>query len=143
MIKVKSMKLICKFSSTLLGSLMLALGLLPQAFAQSDFVESGFLEDYSILTPDPDRPSVRIYMAPGSNFADFDKVLFADFVFYLHPQSEYQGISARKINEVTSEFEKYVRENIETRRELVTEVVPGDKVLVFRIAISNVYAKRN
>ena len=115
---------------------------LSTALAQSDFVESGFLDDYSILQPDPERPSVRMYVKPGVNFSDYDKVLIADIVLFLHPESEYQGISARKMNEVTGEFANYVREKVKPRREVVTEIAPGDNVVVFRMAISNVYAKR-
>ena len=112
------------------------------AVAQSDFVESGFLDDYARLQSDPYRPAVKMYIEPGVNFGEYDKVMIADIVLFLHPDSDYQGISARKMNEVTGEFAGYLRENLRTRREVVTDIAPGDKVIVFRAAISNVYAKR-
>ncbi|NIP22716.1 MAG: DUF3313 domain-containing protein [Phycisphaerae bacterium] len=127
----------------LLAITLLLLQPVGSVFAQSsDYVESGFLQDYSILEPDPERPAVRMHVLPGINFGDYDKVLIADIVLFLHPESEYQGISARKISEVTSEFQNYVLDSIKARRELVTEIEPGDKVIVFRAAITNVYAKR-
>ena len=116
--------------------------LLNVALAQSDYVEPGFLSDYSRLSAGPERPNVRLYIAPGANLYEYDKVFLMDVVLFLHPQSEYQGISFKKIAAVTDEFESHVRKNMVTRRELVDEVVVGEKTIILRLAISNVYAKR-
>ena len=111
--------------------------LLNVALAQSDYVEPGFLSDYSVLSVDPERPNVRLYIAPGANLDEYDKVFLMDIVFFLHPQSEYQGISLKKIAAVTDEFESHVKKNMVTRRELVDEVVVGEKTIILRLAISN------
>ena len=112
------------------------------AWAESQYVESGFLQDYTKLVADPERPNVRIYIAPGAKSEDYEKFLLADIEIFLHPESEYTGISARRLGAISQEFAGYVRDNLSTRLEQVDEVIPGDKTLVFRLAISNVYAKR-
>ena len=112
------------------------------AEANSDLVESGFLKDYSALSTDPERPDVRLYIAPGASLDNYDKVFLTDVVLFLHPESEYQGISVRKISQITQKFEDYVKSNLKSKRELVTEIIPGDKTVVVRLAISNVYAKK-
>ena len=112
------------------------------ALADSEFVESGFLKDYSLVSPDPERPGVRLYISPGASLDGYDKVFLTDVVLFLHPESEYQGISLRKLTSVSEEFQSYVINNLKTRRELVSEIIPGDKTLALRLAISNVYAKK-
>ena len=112
------------------------------ALADSDFVESGFLKDYSALSPDPERPGVLLYIAPGASLDGYDKVFLTDVVLFLHPESEYQGISVRKLTTVSEEFQSYVNNNLKLRRELVSEIIPGDKTIVLRLAITNVYAMK-
>ncbi len=110
--------------------------------AQSDFEESGFLQDYSKLSPDPERPSVRMYLSDTADFDDYDKIMLWDIEFFLDPESEYQGISSKKLTAVAGEIQAYLEKNLELRRELVNEIVVGEKTLVMRIAVSNIYAKR-
>jgi len=112
------------------------------ASAQSDFVESGFLQDYSKLSPDPERPSVRTYFSDTADFDAYDKIMLWDIEFFLDPKSEYKGISSKKIIAVAGEFQAYLEKGIGLRRELVNEIVVGEKTLVLRIAVSNIYAKR-
>ncbi len=112
------------------------------ASAQSDFVESGFLQDYSNLSPDPEKPSVRMYLSNTADFDDYDKIMLWDIEFFLDPESEYKGISSNKINAVAGEIQAYLEKGLGLRRELVNEIVVGEKTLVMRIAVSNIYAKR-
>jgi len=112
------------------------------ASAHSDFVESGFLQDYSKLSPDPEKPNVRMYLSDTAAFDDYDKVMLWDIEFFLDPESEYQGISAKKLTAVAGEIQAYLEKGLGLRRELVNEVVVGEKTLVMRIAVSNIYAKR-
>jgi hypothetical protein len=79
--------------------------MLNVAFAQSDYVESGFISDYSLLSADPERPNVRLYIAPDVNLDKYAKIFLTDVVLYLHPQSEYQGISMKKLAAITDEFD--------------------------------------
>ncbi len=115
---------------------------LADSSSNSGFVESGFLKDYSSLSVDPERSDVSLYIAPGASLDAYDKVFLTDVVLFLHPESEYQGISVRKISAITQKFEDYVKNNLKTQRELVSEIIPGDKTVIVRLAISNVYAKR-
>ena len=112
------------------------------ASAQSDFVESGFLQDYSKLSPDPERPGVRSYRLATADFDAYDKLMLWDIEFFLHPESEYKGVSSKKLTAVAGEFQTYLEEGLVLRREMVNEIVAGEKTLVLRIAVSNVYAKR-
>ena len=112
------------------------------ASAQSDFVESGFLQDYSKLSPDPENPSVRMYLPDTAGFDDYDKIMLWDIEFFLDPESEYQGISSKKLTAVAGEIQAYLEKGLGLRRELVNEIVVGEKTLVMRIAVSNIYAKR-
>jgi hypothetical protein len=120
----------------------LAVALAWPVAALSEYVESGFLEDYSILKTDLERPQVSLYIADGANLDDYDKILVEDISIFMHPESEYTGISPRKLSAVTDEFESHLLKNLEKKREIVSEITPDDKVVVLRMAISNVYAKR-
>ncbi len=112
------------------------------ASAQSDFVESGFLQDYSKLSPDPERPGVSSYRLDTADFDAYDKLMLWDIELFLDPESEYKGVSSKKLTAVAGEFQAYLEKGIGLRRELVNEIVVGEKTLVLRIAVSNVYAKR-
>jgi hypothetical protein len=112
------------------------------ALAENEYVESGFLADYSILKPDPERPTVRMYMSEGADLGNYDKILLGDIELFLHPNSEYTGISSKKVAAIIGEFRKNLENNLGKRRELVTENVVGDKVLIIKFAITNVYATR-
>jgi len=112
------------------------------ASAQSDFVQSGFLQDYSQLSPDPEVSSVRMYLPDTTDFDAYDKIMLWDIEFFLDPESEYKGISGKKLTAVAGQIQAYLEEGLGLRRELVNEVVVGEKTLVMRIAVSNIYAKR-
>jgi len=112
------------------------------ASAQSDFVESGFLQDYSKLSPDPERPGVSSYRLDTADFDAYDKLMLWDIELFLHPESEYKGVSSKKLTAVAGEFQIYLEGDLGLRRELVNEIVVGEKTLVLRIAVSNIYAKR-
>ncbi len=123
-----------------LVQVFLVLGVAREGLAQSDFVESGFISDYSALSADPERPNVLLYIAPGADLDEYDNVLLTDVVIFLHPKSEYQGISARKLGAVSQEFQANVESRLGQKRKLVSEIVPGEKTVVVRLAISNIYA---
>ena len=128
------------FFLCVLVQVFLVLGIAKEGIAQSDFVESGFISDYSTLSADPERPGVRLYIAPGADLDEYDNVLLTDVVVFLHPQSEYKGISPRKLGAVAQEFQTNMENRLQQKRKLVTEVMPGEPTVVVRLAISNVFA---
>jgi hypothetical protein len=126
----------------LIGQALFIFSSVNIALAENEYVESGFLEDYSILKSDPERPTVRMYRAEGADLGNYDKILLGDIELFLHPNSEYNGISSKKVAAIIGEFRKNLEKTLGKRRELVTENLVGEKVLIVKFAITNVYAKR-
>jgi hypothetical protein len=117
------------------GMLMVTTGL-----AKESFVESGYLKDYSMLQPDPEREGVSMYKMSGFNPADYDAVMVGSIELWWAPDSEYKGIQPEKSQEVTAHFRERLEEWIGTKKKVVRS--PGPGVLLLNVAITNLKAKR-
>jgi hypothetical protein len=124
------MKSLCAFSATA----VLLLGVSIPAGAAGGY--SGFLDDYSGLRPDADRPGAMVHRAEGASLAKYGKVAIAPIEIWLAPDSPYKGISPDELKLIADQFRVQLRKALEPDYPVVES--PGPDVLGLRLAIANV-----
>ncbi|MDH3380176.1 MAG: DUF3313 domain-containing protein [Gammaproteobacteria bacterium] len=110
------------------------------ALAQSGFVQSGYLEDYSLLQPDSKRPGVYIHKKANFNPELYSAVMIGGIELWWAPDSEYKGIQPDKAQEVTANFRRRLEQWVGTQKKVVRQ--PGPGVMLVNVAITNLKAKR-
>ncbi len=132
------MKTLFRLAITAVLALMMLTG---TVHAQTKHKFSGFLEDYSQLRPDPERPGV--FMDDLTQRLDrktYPKVMINEIEVFYAPDSKYKGISPKKLLAITETFREYLIETLGERRTIVNKL--GEGVVVFNLAITNVHARR-
>ena len=119
--------------------LIIVLGMisLPATAAEN---YSGFIDNYPELRADPDRPGASLYEKPGFDRSAYGKVMFSPITIFMHPESEYQGLDPDQISALSTGFIDILIEELEPDIPVVDK--PGKGVLVARIAITNLRAKK-
>ena len=122
---------------TILSALVLALTI-PLAIA----MDSGFLDDYSILKPelDPDRPGAMRYMKAGVSLAKYNKIAIAPVQILYSPDSKYKGISPDDMKLLADSFRELLVRELEPDYPVVGSA--GADVLEIHLAISNIKMKK-
>ena len=110
------------------------------AMAQTEFVPSGFLDDYDILKPNAEVKGDYNYRKEGVSISKYPNVIIEPIEIWLDPESTYKGISPDMLKEMTEEFRNIMIQNLVGTVNWVFE--PGDGVMTLRLAITNVYAKK-
>lgn len=100
----------------------------------------GFLSDYSKLQPDTDGSDAKIYIKPGHNFKQYNKVLLDRIKVWLKEDAEYKGIDPAELQTLTDYFQEALARELGTAYPLVLE--PGPDVLRIRIAITQLKPTR-
>jgi hypothetical protein len=105
-------------------------------------VNSGFLDDYTILKPEliRDRPGAMRYMKDGVSLANYDKVAIAPVEILYSPDSKYQGISPDDMKLLADSVRELLVKELEPDYPVVGS--GGKGVLEVRLAISNVKMKK-
>jgi hypothetical protein len=120
--------------TTILGAALLTLGLLVgPASAQQD---SGFLADYSKLTPSADNPNTRLWINKDFDFKPYRKILLDPVEVWVSPTSEYKGSSPDVLKRMSDSFTNAAKRALEPGYQLVKK--PGPGVLHLRLAITGV-----
>jgi len=109
-----------------------------QAFAAGQ--NSGFLEDYSGLQPDPDRPGAMRYIKPGVSLAKYTKIAFTPIEIWYDPNTEYKGISPDNMKLIADRMRSLIVKELEPDYPVVESA--GPDVLAVRMAIANVKIKK-
>jgi len=109
----------------------------PDLIAES---YSGFLDDYSRLEPDPDRPGAMIKMEDGADLGRYNKLYIRPIEIWYHPQSNYRGISPVELKVITDSFRGILISILEPEYPVIG--VSGQEVLMVRIALTNVKVKK-
>lgn len=118
-------------------SLALAIALLALSSALAHAAgDSGFLDDYSQLRPDPDRPGAMRYEAPGVNLGRYTKILVTPIELLYAPDSPHKNISPDELKTITDAFYATLVDELEPAYPVVDR--PGEDVLAARIAITGV-----
>lgn len=97
---------------------------------------SGFLDDYSRLAPDPDRAGALRYVAPGVDLAKYDKLLITPIEVLYAPDSKHKNISPDELKTITDRLYAALIAALEPAIPVVSQ--PGPGVLAVRLAITGV-----
>jgi hypothetical protein len=99
---------------------------------------SGFLDDYSLLEPHPDKEmeGTLLYVRPGLDLSNYDKVYIHHPLIFLSESGETRGINPKELWELSEYFYDKLVDAIGDDYELTFQ--PGPGVLVVRSSISDV-----
>ena len=109
-------------------------------FALAEAGRSGFLEDYSGLQPDADRPGSMIYRKPGVDLAKYSKIAIAPVEIWYSDANEYQGISPDDLKLIADSFRAALVKHLEPDYPVVES--GGADVLGLRLAIAEVKTRK-
>ena len=101
---------------------------------------SGFLDDYSSLKPDPDQKGAKIYFKPDVNLGMYDKIVFDPIEIFYAEDTEYKGISPDELKLLADAFRDLMVKELEPKYPVIQ--TPGKGVLRARLAITNVKMKK-
>lgn len=123
-------------------ALCLIAGLLVLTLATGAAVppQSGFLDSYPTLQPDPKHEGSFIYMAPGATLKGLTKVRIDPILIWYANDSTYKGIDPNELSAVTENFRKALIKHLEPKFPVVD--TDGQDVLHLRLAITNVTAEK-
>jgi len=108
--------------------------------ALADTKFSGFLEDYSGLQPDPDRPGAMRYIKPDVSLAKYTKIAITPIEIWYDPNTEYKGISPDNLKLIADSMRSLIVKELEPDYPVVETA--GPDVLAVRMAIANVKVKK-
>lgn len=123
-------------SAFLLGSISLS----SAAWAADAVRYSGFVDNYPKLELDPLGGGGQLYIKPGANLGGYSKIMIEPIEVWLADDSKYKGFSPDDLKAITDEFYRVLVSNLEPDYPVVSK--PGKGVLVLRLAITDVYAKK-
>jgi hypothetical protein len=113
---------------------------LSPAMAQTEWVPSGFLEDYAVLNPHPEIEGGYNWKKEGASIRQYPNIVIEPTEIWYDPESPYKGISPDKLAAMTEELRNIMIQNLVGTVNWVFE--PGEGVMSLRMAITNVYAKK-
>jgi hypothetical protein len=97
---------------------------------------SGFLSDYSRLTPAPDNASAKRWVDKDFDFKPYDKIMLAPVEVWVSPTSEYKGADPAALKRMADDFTRSFEKALHPGYLLVHK--PGPGVLHIRIAITGI-----
>ncbi len=97
---------------------------------------SGFLDPYPKMVAGPEDGADMRYLAPGVDFAQYDKIMLDHVLFYPTEESALQGLEADKLKDLADAFHQAMAEELQGAYPIVSE--PGPDVLRLRVAITDV-----
>lgn len=101
---------------------------------------SGFLDDYSSLKPDPDQKGAKIYIKPDADLGMYDKIVFDPIEIFYALDTKYKGISPDELKLLADAFRDLMVKELEPKYPVIQ--TPGKGVLRVRLAITNVKMKK-
>ncbi len=128
------MTLKTKTVSATIASIALIIGM--QVTAAEKVKETGFLQDYSLLSKaDPDGLVNRVYIKEGVDWSAYDTILLDDVVFFIADDAKYKGFEAEELSELGTAFRQSMIINLAGAYEFTD--TPGPGVLRIRTAVTN------
>ncbi len=112
------------------------IGLLASAAAPVAAQTSGFLDDYSRLTPDPAQPGAQIYRKEGVDLGSYTKIMIEPIEVAFSPQSKVATFSPDELKAVTDALYTTVVQELEPDYPVVNKAGPG--VLRVRLGMTGV-----
>jgi hypothetical protein len=123
-------------TTCLLGSIALS----STVWAADAARYSGFIDSYPKLELDPRGGGGQLYIKPGANLGSYHKIMIEPIEIWMADASKYKGFSPDDLKAITDEFYRILLTNLEPDYPVVSR--PGKGVLVLRLAITDVYAKK-
>jgi hypothetical protein len=114
-------------------SLCLLIGISYAGLKVKDY--SGFLGDYSQLTPGPKGGVAQLYVKEGVNFRQYNKIMLDQVVFYFKQDAENQAVDPDEMKDLAEKYDRAVIEALGDAYPLVSE--PGPDVMRMRVAITD------
>jgi len=106
------------------------------AAAQAQTQRSGFLGDYSRLTPAPDREGVELYVDRTEDYNRYTKVLLEPIQVLATPAPGQEPAPPEAVARMSANFQQALQRALAPTYQIVA--APGPDVLRVRIAITNV-----
>jgi len=97
---------------------------------------SGFLDDYSGLEPDPDRAGAWRHVNPGVDLSKYTKIMILPIEVMYDPDSKHKNISPDELKVVTDNLYNALLGELEPAVPVVGQ--PGPGVLAVRLGITGV-----
>ena len=97
---------------------------------------SGFLDDYSGLEPDPDRQGAWRHVNPGVDLSQYTKVMILPIEVLYDPDSKHKNISPDELKIITDNLYNALLGELEPAVPVVGQAGPG--VLAVRLGITGV-----
>ena len=97
---------------------------------------SGFLSDYSRLSPAADNPDTSIWISKDFNFRPYRKILLDKVEIFVSPTSEYHGVTPDVLKGMADRFTASFKKALQPGYQLVDK--PGPDVLRIRPALSGI-----
>ena len=101
-----------------------------------DFEESGFLVDYSQLTPGGEDRAALTYVDPDVDFKKYDSLMFDRVSVWLSPEAENRDVDPAVFKKMSDYFRNALIEAVEDGYTVVDQ--PGPNVIRVRAAITDV-----
>src|SRR4249920_3184307 len=117
-----------------LGQVLLVAVLL--ASGASAQTPSGFLSDYSRLSPAADLPGTSIWISKDFDFKPYRKIMLDKVEVFVSPTSEYHGVSPDVLKGMADRFTASFKKALQSGYQLVDK--PGPDVLRIRPALSGI-----
>jgi len=115
---------------------LICLMVVPFAPLTVEAADSGFLQDYSQLKPDPTAPGTRRYVPKERSLGHYDKFIIAPIEVWYAPNTKYKGITPDELKAITDNVRAAIVEALEPDYPVVTKA--GRGVAAINIAITNV-----
>jgi hypothetical protein len=131
------MKCLTKVLSIATLSLVLSFTI---AHAKKEVKHSGFLGDYSQLTPGSKGQLAERYIKDGVDFKKYKKVMMDQVMFYLNADAEDKGINPDEMKELADKFHKAVVKALGDAYPMVEK--PGPDVMRVRVAITDLQSNK-
>lgn len=130
-----------KFSTFIATTFLLGcISLSSTAWAADATRYSGFIDSYPKLELDPRGGGGQLYVKPDVKLGSYKKIMIEPIEIWMADDSKYKGFSPDDLKELTDEFNRVLVANLEPDYPVVSK--PGEGVLVLRLAITDVYAKK-
>ena len=97
---------------------------------------SGFLSDYSKLSPAADAPDTSIWISKEFDFKPYRKIMLDKVEVFVSPTSEYHGVSPDVLKGMADRFTASFKKALQPGYQLVDK--PGPDVLRIRPALSGI-----
>ncbi len=104
--------------------------------AQHKAAQSGFLDNYSQLTPSPVVQGALAYTRPGTSLSQYDKFIIEPISIHFSPNAEGITIAPAKLAQLAQYLEDEAVKALSERYQVVS--APGPGVLRLRVALTDI-----